>query len=201
MTAPQPHVERHRGVPGWVPVALIVGIVALDFITKRVAVASLMPRGIPHRVMGDVVRFTLAFNPGVAFGMHLGGASRFVFSLLTLAILAVLAQLYWSSHPTDRLRRIAIALVAGGAIGNLIDRLRWSQGVVDFIDIGIGDVRFWTFNVADMAVSMGAILLIWVLQREDHLKHKEAKAAAAGLTAPEPLAVVRDDSADRGIME
>jgi signal peptidase II len=58
--------------------------------------------------------------------------------------------------------------VCGGAIGNLIDRIRSAQGVVDFIDIGIGDTRWPTFNVADMAVSIGAFLLAWVLWGEEN---------------------------------
>ena len=59
------------------------------------------------------------------------------------------------------------ALAWGGAAGNLIDRFRSPRGVVDFIDIGVGDVRFWTFNVADSAVTVGAILLALVLWHED----------------------------------
>jgi len=58
---------------------------------------------------------------------------------------------------------IALALIAAGALGNLLDRLRSARGVVDFIDVGIGDTRFWTFNVADSGVTMGALLLMFVL--------------------------------------
>ncbi|HSY82348.1 MAG TPA: signal peptidase II, partial [Gemmatimonadaceae bacterium] len=61
-------------------------------------------------------------------------------------------------------RVIALALLTGGAIGNVIDRVRWSRGVVDFVDLGVGSLRFWTFNVADVAVTVGAFLLAWVLQ-------------------------------------
>jgi signal peptidase II len=63
---------------------------------------------------------------------------------------------------------LALALVCGGAIGNLIDRVVSSEGVVDFIDVGISEITRWpTFNVADMAVSFGAFLLAWVLWEED----------------------------------
>jgi len=58
--------------------------------------------------------------------------------------------------------------VCGGALGNLIDRIRSAAGVVDFIDVGIGDMRWPTFNVADMAVSIGAFLLAWVLWGDEH---------------------------------
>lgn len=62
----------------------------------------------------------------------------------------------------------ALALVTGGAMGNLLDRLRSARGIIDFIDVGIGDARFWTFNVADVGVSIGAVLLAMVLWREDN---------------------------------
>lgn len=163
--------------------SIAIAIVMIDVLTKRLALAYLPPRSVPHEVVGEYVRFTLAFNPGVAFGFHLGEASRYVFSILTLVILGVLLQLYRAAEPGDWMRRLAIALVAGGAIGNLLDRLRWRAGVVDFIDIGVGDVRFWTFNVADMAVSTGAVVLIWVLQREDE---RARRAADAARTAPSP---------------
>ena len=60
----------------------------------------------------------------------------------------------------------ALALLSAGALGNLIDRLRHAKGVVDFIDVGTAEWRFWTFNVADMGVSIGAVLLAYLLWRE-----------------------------------
>jgi signal peptidase II len=78
----------------------------------------------------------------------------------------------------DRLRVLALGLAFGGAAGNLIDRIRSPQGVVDFIDIGFRDVRFWTFNVADSAVTVGALLLAWSLSHEerDHAAPRTAPA-------------------------
>ena len=93
--------------------------------------------------------------------------------------LAVLGALYRATRPAEHLRTLALALVSAGAIGNLIDRIRWSVGVVDFIDVGIGAHRFWTFNVADSAVSVGAILLGWVLLQAD----REAARVAASTDA------------------
>jgi len=88
--------------------------------------------------------------------------------VLTAGALFVLGRLYRATRDGDLLRTLAVALVCGGAIGNLIDRIRSAQGVVDFIDIGIGDSRWPTFNVADMAVSIGAFLLAWVLWGEEN---------------------------------
>ncbi len=86
---------------------------------------------------------------------------------LTVGALVILGRLYQATRQGDFLRTIALGLVCGGAVGNLIDRVRSATGVVDFIDVGLGDLRWPTFNVADMAVSVGAFLLAWVLWGEE----------------------------------
>jgi signal peptidase II len=152
---------------------ITLGVLFTDYTTKRLAVEYLSPAYSPHDIIGSVVRFTLAFNPGAAFSMSLGGASRWGFTLAAVLALGVLSLVYRGAKDDDVAQSVAIALIAGGALGNLADRLRSVRGVVDFIDIGIndvrlgtfnvGDVRFWTFNVADMGVTCGAVLLVWVL--------------------------------------
>jgi len=159
--------------------ALVAVIVVVDQWTKQLATTHLVPRHVPHQVLGDVVRFTLTFNPGAAFGMHLGDASRWVFTILTLLILGFLVRLFRATPRTDTALRLAVATVMGGAVGNLVDRLRSVEGVVDFIDVGVGDVRFWTFNVADMAVSVGAVCLVFLLWRRDLHAAQAAQAAQA----------------------
>jgi signal peptidase II len=159
------------------PVLLVV--LVADVVTKAIAERALLPRGIPHDVLGSWFRFTLVYNPGAAFGLNLGPQSRWIFSALTIIALVILARLYLSTRPGHTARTAALALVCAGAIGNLIDRLRSFFGVVDFIDIGIGDSRWPTFNVADMAVSFGAGLLAYVLWQED-----QAAQAAAPTVAP-----------------
>ena len=146
---------------------VLVAVAISDFFTKLMAVARLMPKGMPHDFAGDLVRLTLVFNPGAAFGLHVGQYSRWIFMGLTIVALFILARLYRATRPGDIARTISLALVCGGAIGNLVDRIRWSSGVVDFIDVGLGDSRWPTFNIADMAVSVGAVLLAWVLWGED----------------------------------
>ncbi len=147
--------------------ACVAAVVLVDAATKRWAVEQLVVRHVPHDILGDVVRFTLVYNPGAAFGLHLGAWSRWIFVALTAVALGVLWTLYRATAPTARARVLALASIAGGAIGNLIDRLRSARGVVDFVDIGIGDWRWPTFNVADLAVSVGAIALALILWRED----------------------------------
>ena len=160
-------------------------ILAVDLVTKLLAEQYLAPRYVPHRIIGDVVRFTLAYNPGAAFSMSLGQYSRVIFGVFAVIALVVLWRLYAMTgrggRAGDRLRVLALGLAWGGAAGNLVDRFRSPRGVVDFIDIGLGDVRFWTFNVADSAVTVGAILLAWSLSKEE----REA-AAARRISSPEP---------------
>jgi signal peptidase II len=136
---------------------------------------------VPLPVLGDVLRFTLAYNPGAAFSMSLGQHSRWIFGGFAVIALVVLWRLYRmtgaGARAGDRLRIMALGLAFGGAAGNLIDRFRSPQGVVDFIDIGLGDVRFWTFNLADSAVTIGAVVLAWSLSREER-ETAAAKAAA-----------------------
>jgi signal peptidase II len=152
-------------------------VVLADVATKAAAVAELS-RGIPREVMGNAVKLVLVYNPGAAFGLWFGPDSRWIFLGLTACALAVLTLLYRATLPGEVLRTASIGLVCGGAIGNLIDRLRSPNGVVDFIDIGVRHYRWPTFNVADMAVTTGAILLAWVLWVEDRAGGRRAAPVA-----------------------
>lgn len=156
-------------------------VVVADVVSKVLAERLLAPRYVPHRIIGDVVRFTLAYNPGAAFSMSLGVYSRAIFGAFAVVALVVLYRLYRmtgiGARAGDRTRILALGLAWGGAAGNLIDRFRSPLGVVDFIDIGVGSVRFWTFNVADSAVTVGALVLAWSLSREDS-DHRQAQEAA-----------------------
>jgi signal peptidase II len=144
---------------------LAFALLVADCASKRVVEKSLAV-GEPRPIAGDVVRFTLSYNTNAAMGFQLGGNSRrVVLSVLTIAALVVLGALYHRTRPSDRARVIGVALVAGGALGNLLDRLRSSAGVVDFIDVGVNNVRFWTFNLADMGISIGAVVLLLALGR------------------------------------
>ena len=148
---------------------LLLLLIFADCTTKRLAEEHLVPEHVPHPVVGDVVRFTLAYNPDAAFSFSLGQHSRIGFTVLALGVLVALGSVYRSTSAQDRLQAAALALVAGGAIGNVMDRFRTPggtyRGVVDFIDIGVGGWRFWTFNLADVGVTCGAILLALLLLR------------------------------------
>lgn len=148
---------------------LLLLLIFADCTTKRLAEEHLVPEHVPHPVVGDVVRFTLAYNPDAAFSFSLGQHSRIGFTVLALGVLVALGSVYRSTAAQDRMQAAALALVAGGAIGNVMDRFRTPggtyRGVVDFIDIGVGGWRFWTFNLADVGVTCGAILLALLLLR------------------------------------
>lgn len=157
-------MQRSNSGVFW-PVLVLVATV--DFCTKALAQSRLLVQHAPHEVFGDWARLTLVYNPGAAFGLHVGEHSRWIFMVLTGVALVILARLYRATRGGDVVRAVSLALVCGGAVGNLMDRVRSPQGVVDFIDIGIGGSRWPTFNVADMAVSLGACLLAWVLWGEE----------------------------------
>jgi signal peptidase II len=145
---------------------MLLAVLVADVVTKAIAERALL-RGIPQDVLGSAVRLRLVYNPGAAFGLDLGAQSRWIFAALTIVALVILGRLYLMTRPGHVARASALALVCAGALGNLIDRVRSFFGVVDFIDVGIGGSRWPTFNVADMAVSIGAALLAWVLWQED----------------------------------
>jgi signal peptidase II len=152
-------------------------IIVLDAITKYIAELRL-GGGETISVVGEWVRLHLVYNRGAAFGLHLGPYSRWIFLVIAIVAVVILYRMSVSSPPGDRFRQLALGLVAGGAVGNLIDRIRSEQGVVDFLDVGIGALRWPTFNVADIGVSCGAIALALSLWRED--VRKPAPNSAAG---------------------
>jgi signal peptidase II len=177
--------SAERPTAGLVHTRLFAGIVApifaTDQITKLIAVDALAPAYMPHPVLGEGLRLTLVYNPGAAFGLHVGEYSRWIFLVLTVAAMGLLWQLWRETAHGDLRRVVAIALVSAGALGNLVDRVRSARGVVDFIDVGVGTLRWPTFNVADMAVSCGAILLAWVLWHEKPAVKAEARGADASV--------------------
>lgn len=152
----------------WPLVALLV---LADCTTKEIAVDRLSPSYTSHEVLGSLLQFTLVYNPGTAFGLdlqpYLGDWTRPVLIIAMAVILVFLAHLYRRAGRTELVAAAALALVCGGAVGNLLDRLRYTRGVVDFIDVGFGPYRFWVFNVADAAITVGALLLALILARDE----------------------------------
>jgi signal peptidase II len=136
-------------------------VVALDQLTKAVASSRLFLSE-PVPVLGDFVRLTLVHNTGAAFGLFPG--SRLPFIIVSLLAVAVVLFLFTREAYRGAPQRLLLGCILGGAIGNLVDRVRLGW-VVDFIDVGLGSARWPVFNVADSAVTVGVILLAWFLSR------------------------------------
>lgn len=130
------------------------GVVVLDQLAKAWLVANVAPGDVVE-VVGDWVRLVQHQNSGALFGLFRDQA--IVFGMLSIVVIGLIVG-YHARLGRSRYMSIALGLLLGGAIGNLLDRLRLGY-VVDFVDIGIGDLRFYTFNVADSAISAAILLL------------------------------------------
>jgi signal peptidase II len=159
---------------------VLLSLVVLDCTTKELAVYRLSPAHIPHPILGDVVRFTLAYNPDAAMGLSLGAYSRIAFAAIAALMLAALVFYRRRISGQTGVATIALALIGGGATGNLIDRVRSARGVVDFIDVGFGNARFWTFNLADAGVFCGTLLLLLVVSRQHDQAGGKSPPATGG---------------------
>jgi signal peptidase II len=151
----------------------VAGLVfALDFATKRWATESLAHRdSVP--VLGEFLRLTYTRNSGVAFG--LGAGTNFPFYVFSLLAAGAILVLFLRGRVQGRVRETALALIFGGAVGNLVDRITTGL-VVDFVDVGVGAWRFPVFNVADSAVTVGVALFALGWSR----RPEEGAAATAG---------------------
>jgi signal peptidase II len=149
--------ERSNALP-WLWLSLL--LVALDQWTKHIVLGAL-----DHlqrvEVIPGLLNWTLAFNTGAAFSFlaEEGGWQRWLFTALAIGVSAVLVVWLGRTRRGDWRTALPLALIVGGAVGNLIDRVRLGH-VTDFIQVYHGDWYFPAFNVADSAISVGAVLLI-----------------------------------------
>lgn len=164
-------------------------VLVLDIFTKYLAEQHLL-RSAGRSVFGDWFQLRLVYNPGAAFGLDLGPMSRWIFMAIAIVAVVLLYRYHRSAERGDWFRQLALGLVTGGAVGNLVDRIRSHEGVVDFLDLGVGAWRWPTFNVADMAVSCGAIALAISLWREDARRDRlqpVGRPLPPERTPPEPV--------------
>ena len=144
------------GRPLWPPFVLLASlIVVADQVTKAWITDALAPDGAVN-VVGDYLRLVYTQNTGALFGLFRGQAAPF--ALLSLAVMGLIVAYHGRSGRSPYMT-LTLGLLLGGAIGNAIDRLRLTY-VVDFVDAGIGSVRFYTFNVADACISTSIVLLL-----------------------------------------
>jgi signal peptidase II len=152
---PAPPARAVRSGAHWlVFIGLALGIVIVDQLTKAWLVANLSP-GETMTVIGDWVRLVFSQNSGALFGLFRDNAA--LFGLASLVVVGLIVA-YHARAATSLYLTVTLGFLLGGAIGNMIDRLRLGY-VVDFVDVGIGPTRFYTFNVADSAISLAILLL------------------------------------------
>jgi signal peptidase II len=142
--------------------ALIVAIVLLDQSLKRLMVDWIGPSALSHRVemLGSLVAFEYLENRGAAFGMFQQRTA--VLAAVSVVIVTIAIILMLRAASSDVMLAVWFALIVGGAIGNAIDRIVRGY-VIDYIAIG----SFWKFNLADAAVTVGAMLTFITLWRTD----------------------------------
>ena len=178
------------GIPALFGIAGLV--LALDLWTKQWATRSLAGAP-PVRVIGDLVRFTYVRNSGVAFG--LGAGFPFPYYLFSIAAVVAILVLFARGRVHGLGRRLALALILGGALGNLVDRLTTGL-VVDFIDIGWSRWHWPVFNVADSAVSIGVVLFAFTWPRHEHAP---AHAGEPGAGPPAVPGAIAGEEHDAGV--
>jgi signal peptidase II len=177
--------EPSRRVRWGTFVALVVGVVVLDQLTKAWLLAN-VSKGEAMDLLGTFIRLIHGENTGGLFGLFQGNAP--LFAVVSLAVMAMIV-VYESRVGAAIVPTIALGLLLGGAIGNFIDRIRLGY-VVDFVDMGIGDLRWYTFNVADAAISASLVLLVLMAVvpgvAELGVQRRPAKPATPAAEPPSP---------------
>ena len=139
---------------------IIIGLIVLIDQISKIIIKESMYLGQSIAVAGNFIRLTYVENPGIAFGIQVG--NPFIFTILSLlASIGIIVYMIYHRNG-DKILKYGLAIILGGALGNLIDRI-FVQRVVDFVDIGIGNTRWPVFNVADSAVVVGMFVLLYAM--------------------------------------
>lgn len=155
------------------PLIIMAAVLVADQISKLLVLQYLVPVG-QIKLIEGVLHLTYVENRGAAFGML--SNSRWVFMVLSCVAIVILIGYLWRYKPASRLLRLSLALIAGGGIGNMIDRTVYGF-VVDFIDVAF--VWDYVFNVADSAVCIGCgLMVLWFIISE--VKEQKEKKKNAG---------------------
>jgi signal peptidase II len=145
-----------------VELAIVLGVVAVDQLAKEIVRRTLSLHGEPVHVIPGLLDLTHVQNTGAAFGLL--NSVDFAYKPVVMIGIAAIALVAIATYAAqlgfhERLARIGLSLILGGAFGNLIDRALFGH-VVDFVDVYWGTSHFWAFNVADAAITTGAILVL-----------------------------------------
>jgi signal peptidase II len=156
VAAAEPADPRPTGRPVWIAfLGIAAGIAVIDQLTKA-WLASFLAPGQSVSVIGDLIRLVHGQNNGGLFGLLRGQATAF--ALVSMVVVALIV-LYHARAGRNPYLSITLGLLLGGALGNLTDRITRGY-VIDFVDAGIGSLRWYTFNVADAAISFAILLLL-----------------------------------------
>jgi signal peptidase II len=158
---------------------LAMAVVVVDQAAKALVTASLAP-GQSVDVVGDLLRIVFGQNSGALFGLFKDNAA--MFGVVSIVVIGLIVAYHARSAASPYLT-VTLGLLLGGAIGNMIDRLRLGY-VVDFVDVGLGPTRFYTFNVADSAISLAILLLFVAALRPALVEGSQAREASAPAPAP-----------------
>lgn len=153
----------------WPFVGLAGGVLVLDQVTK-VWISAVMRLHETRLLIAGFLSLTLVHNTGAAFGIFAGERSplrTWFFLLVSLLAMGLVLWLLWRLRPEQKVEAAALSLILGGALGNVIDRVRFGK-VIDFIDLHFRTYHWPAFNLADAAISVGVFALFWCL-----IGHKE----------------------------
>jgi signal peptidase II len=156
-----PAAEAPRRYAHPLELGTMAAVVAIDQVTKAL-VRHLLPLGDSHSILPEFLDLTHVHNTGAAFGLL--NAADFPYKSMVMITIAAVALVAIAAYATqlgfhERMARFGLALILGGAFGNLIDRAVAGY-VIDFVDVYWGTTHFWAFNVADSAITIGAILVL-----------------------------------------
>jgi signal peptidase II len=180
-----------RGTRWLIFAGLATGVVFIDQLAKAAVTSALNP-GEAIQVIGDYLRIVFGQNTGALFGLFQDNA--LMFGIVSIVVIGLIV-LYEARSGTSLYLTVTLGLLLGGAIGNMVDRLRLGY-VVDFVDVGIGSTRFYTFNVADSAISLAILLLLIAALKPSLVDGGDAGAPATKARPATPFREGQEDPWD-----
>jgi len=137
---------------------LVIFIFTLDRLSKIIIIKLSEPLNELNISVTSFINFNLIWNEGIAFGL-LSFDDKFYYNLITLLIALITSIIIWLANKSKGVEKLGFLMIVGGSLGNLFDRIFYSS-VPDFIDISINNFHWFIFNVADIFITIGVILLI-----------------------------------------
>ena len=137
---------------------LVIFIFTLDRLSKIIIIKLSEPLNELNISVTSFINFNLIWNEGIAFGL-LSFDDKFYYNLITLLIALITSIIIWLANKSKGVEKLGFLMIVGGSLGNLFDRIYYSS-VPDFIDISINNFHWFIFNVADIFITIGVILLI-----------------------------------------